>query len=404
MHCVRACVRGCVWWGATQVFVLVCVDAPVVVNAGEFRRLQLQEEKQKALLEKQQGSWKVIQGIADDMPSSSSPPRRRRRARHDSDNESEDQDIDGDESPPRRRARHDSDNEGEDQDIDGDESPPRRRARHDSDNESEDQAIDGDESPPRRRARHDSDNEGEDQDGDGDESPPRRRVHADDDTTTVPYDAKSEAIRMSDGSLAGMISGKELMKEMEEKRRREREQFAALGDHVTGRHAETVYRTEDGRAVSKQEYLEDMEQKRSQEKKYLEGSEIPWGKGLKQTAQDAGMTSSIDEEGPSRWDDPMAHILNRKPAKGDEPIITGSLLDKYAKQLKKAGFHVPLEIPKHSWLRRNLGAPPNRYGIKPGRHWDGVDRSNGFERELFKRQAELKRREHMAHMMAQEDM
>ena len=209
---------------------------------------------------------------------------------------------------------------------------------------------------------------------------------------------------MSDGSLAGMISGKELMKEMEEKRRREREKFASLDDHVTGRHAETVYRTEDGRAVSKKEYLEDLEQKKSQEKKYLEGSEIPWGKGLKQTAQDAGMTSSKDTEGPSRWDDPMAHILNKKSSKQDGPIVTGSLLDKYAKQLRKAGFHVPLEIPNHSWLRRNLGAPPNRYGIKPGRHWDGVDRSNGFERELFKRQAELKRREHMAHMMAQEDM
>ncbi|EPQ52036.1 hypothetical protein GLOTRDRAFT_64772 [Gloeophyllum trabeum ATCC 11539] len=156
---------------------------------------------------------------------------------------------------------------------------------------------------------------------------------------------------------------------------------------------ETVYRDASGRRIDvKAERAEAARKKREREER--EARKMEWGKGLVQRGEAEKMKEEMEKmrgrdlaryaddkelnerlREQERWEDPMAAFLTKKRGKGP----------------KKPEYNGP-------------PPPPNRFGIRPGYRWDGVDRSNGFEKKLFQRINEKKRTRLESYQWSVDDM
>jgi len=187
--------------------------------------------------------------------------------------------------------------------------------------------------------------------------------------------------------------------------------FAAQDPSLVGKGAKAVFRDKEGKRISEEEMRKSKESEKPKE------IHIEWGKGLAQKREAEARLKELEAEKSKpfartrddpeldsmlknriRWGDPMAHLVKRK----DPEFLLEDFGDD--EKMKESGFIVPQNIPSHSWLKRGVDPPPNRYGIKPGRHWDGVDRSNGFEKDMFKLKNEKQAMEQEAYLWSVSDM
>ena len=184
----------------------------------------------------------------------------------------------------------------------------------------------------------------------------------------------------ADGIQAGLQSGAQVAAQIKRQKETERQRFLQDDGAQTAMGQETIYRDASGRIIN-------VAMKRAEARKKAEdeaakaAAAIEAQKGDVQRAQlaqrreelaeakflplaryadDEDLNEELKEK--DRWNDPAAQFISKKKqgkSVTGKPLYTGS-------------------------------AMPNRFGIRPGYRWDGVDRGNGFEKEYFAAQNKRK--------------
>lgn len=216
----------------------------------------------------------------------------------------------------------------------------------------------------------------------------KAREQQDDDAPAV-VDGDGEDVEgptMASGAAAGLQTADQVTAALKRKEKAERKAMEAQGLDPTGKAQETIYRDASGRIINvamkraelrakveeeerkKQEALEarkgDVQRREKEERKRdLEDAKVM---GVARYADDRQLNDELKER--ERWNDPMAQLISsKKSSKGGK--------SKSSEKTYQGAFE------------------PNRYGIKPGWRWDGVDRGNGFERKWFAARNSVKDRE-----------
>jgi len=198
----------------------------------------------------------------------------------------------------------------------------------------------------------------------------------DDDAPQVVSSATDPSVaKMESGAHAGLQTAAQVSAAMALRRAEERARFDAVSksEGTAAQTHETIYRDASGRVINvamkraeARRKAEEDAAKAAKEQEALKGDVQRAAKeergraledakfmGVARFADDVGLNEEL--RGQERWNDPAAQFLTKKKAKKS---VSGKPLYKGA-------------------------APPNRYGVRPGYRWDGVDRGNGFEKEWF---------------------
>lgn len=197
---------------------------------------------------------------------------------------------------------------------------------------------------------------------------------------------------MESGMYAGLVDHESVKKQSAELRRAQAEKFRGIDPAALGKGAESVYRSKGGQR------LEDIgEFIRQQEEKVKANEEenMEWGRGLVQKAAEQSLEERLREEESRPFatyeNDPERDRMLREKDMWGDPMAGLIRTPKDAAASARPRYRGP-------------PPPPNRFNIQPDYLWDGVDRSNGFEKRYFEMQSKNANKKQEDYMWRSQDM
>ena len=227
----------------------------------------------------------------------------------------------------------------------------------------------------------------------------RRMADEEGEAPTIVDDNDSGRPRMEGGMRAGLqtaaqtqaLEDARIAQEATEQKRKKKK----TKEEREAQQEETVYRDATGRRIdvhlkrAEARKAEEAARRKEQEEKEKLGGDVQRAEKEKRKvdldeakflkiaryADDEDMNAELRVK--SRWGDTMAAYEDKESG--------GRLSSADAKPIYKGGFQ------------------PNRYGIRPGHRWDGVDRGNGFEREWFQARGRKDRNRDLEYQWAMDE-
>lgn len=200
--------------------------------------------------------------------------------------------------------------------------------------------------------------------------------------------------RMSSGAKAGLQNAEEVASQIREKEESEKRYLRENSAQNLGKDARTVHRDSSGKIIDLDQRRAEARESQIKEEERKRQEHIRRNMGLVQLLDLEENRERLRKIGDSTLatyaDDEELNSRLKAKEHDDDPLLSFNPTSS-KKNISRTGRKLYKD-----------GYPENRFGIVPGWRWDGVDRSNGFEKKWFKKQAEVSERKTLSYTM-QED-